>query len=84
MEIFEAAGNGSGIEPRLVGREGLYVPQVSEQLSSVDEFKHDIEILRILGETFESHYEGVVDLWVHKVFIIDVVYLLGLHDLMLV
>lgn len=84
MDVFEAAGDCGCVESGLVGRERLYVSEISEEFSSIDEFKDKIEILRILGETFESHNEGVVDLRMNKVFIIDMIYLLGFHYFMFV
>ena len=84
VDVFEAAGHGGGVEAGLVGGEGLDVAEVGEELAAVDEFEHQVEILGVLGETFETDNEGVVDLGVDEVLVVDVVDLLGLHDLMLV
>lgn len=84
MEIFEAACHGCSVKACLVSGEGLNVTEVSEELAPVDELENQIEILGILGETFETDNEGVVDLGVDEIFIVDVVDLLGLHDFMFV
>ena len=84
VEVFEAGGDDRAVEAGLVGGEGLDVPEVGEELSAVDELKDKIEVSGILGESFEGDDEGVADLRVHEIFIVDVIYLLGLHDLVLV
>ncbi len=62
MEIFKAGGNYGAVKSGLVGGEGLHVAKISEEFSSVDEFKDEIEVSGILGESFEGDDEGVVDL----------------------
>jgi len=84
VEVLEARGNGGSVEPGLVGSEGLYVSEVVEEFSSVDELKDEIEIFGVLGESFEVDDEGVADLRVHAVFVVDVVNLLRIHDFLLV
>jgi hypothetical protein len=84
MKIFEAGGDYGTIKAGLVGGEGLHIAKVGEEFSSVDEFKDEIEISGILGESFEGDDEGVVDLRVDKVLVVDVVDLLRLHDFVFV
>lgn len=84
MKVLKAAGNCGGIESGLISSEGLNISEVSEEFSSVDEFEHQIEIFGVLGKTFESDDEGVVDLGMDKVFVVDVVNLLGFHDLVFI
>lgn len=42
MEVFEAAGHSGSIEPGLVCGERLHVPEVGEELSSVDKFQNQV------------------------------------------
>ena len=81
VEILKAWGDRGTIEPGLVGGEGFHWPEVGKELSSVDELEDQIEVLGVLGEALEVDDEGVADLGVDEVFIIDVVDLLGLDDL---
>lgn len=84
VQIFEAAGHGRCVEPGLVGGERFHVSEVGKELSSVDELQHEIEVFGILGESFEVDDEGVADLRVNEVLIVNMIDLLCLHDLMFV
>lgn len=42
VQIFEAGSNDGGIEACLVSSEGLYVPEVGKEFSSVDQFQNEI------------------------------------------
>ena len=84
VQVFEAGCDDGPVEAGLVGGEGFDVSEVGEELSAVDEFEDKIEVSGILGESFEGDDEGVADLGVDEIFIVDVIYLLGLHDLVLV
>ena len=84
MEVLEARCDVWGVEACLVSGEGFYISEVSEKLASIDEFKDEIKIPSVLGKAFEVDDEGMGDLWVHEVLVVDVINLLGLHDLVLV
>ena len=62
VKVLKAGGDGGCIEAGLVSSEGLHVSEVSEEFATVDEFQDQIEMLGILGESFEGDDEGVVDL----------------------
>lgn len=81
MKVFEAGGDSSAVESGLISGEGFNWSQVSEELTTVDEFQDQVEMFGVLGEAFEVDDEGVADLWMNKVFVIDVINLLGLDDL---
>lgn len=83
MEVFEAEGDGGSKEPALIGREGFYRSQVCEELSAVDKFKNQIEILGVLGQSFEVDNKGMVELRMDKVLIIDMINLLSFNNLTL-
>lgn len=68
----------------LLGGEGLDGAEVGEELTAVDEFEDEIEVLAVLGKALEVDDEGVVDLAVHEVLVVDVVHLLRLDDVALV
>lgn len=84
MEILKARGDSGTIEPGLVSGEGFNGPEVGKELSTIDEFEDQVEVLGVLGKALEIDNEGVADLGVDEVFIIDVVDLLGLDNLALV
>lgn len=84
MEVFEATGDRGGVEPRLVSGERFHISEVGEQLSSVDQFQHEIEIPGILGEPLEGDDKRMADLRMHEIFIVNMIDLLRLHDLMFV
>ena len=84
MEVFEAAGDSCPVEAGLVSGEGLNVAEIGEELSAVDEFEDEVKVSGVLGESFEGDDEGVIDLWVDEIFIVDVVDLLCLHDFVFV
>jgi hypothetical protein len=84
VKVLEAAGDDCSIEAGLVSCERLHIAQIGEKLTSVDEFEHKIQVASILGEPFEVDDEGVGDLGVHEVLVVDVVDLLRLHDFVLV
>ena len=84
MEILEARSDNWGIESGLVSCEWFNVTEISEELSTIDEFEDKVEVSGVLGESFEIDNEGMVDLRVDKVFVVDVIDLLCLHDFMLV
>lgn len=81
MEIFETRCHGGSIESGLVSCKRLHISQVGKQLPTVDEFKDQVQILRILGEALKGDNEGMVDLRMYKILIVDVVDLLRLHNL---
>jgi len=84
MEILKAWGHNGSVEAGLVSGKGLHIPKVSEELASIDELKYQIEVSGILGQALESDNEGVIDLRVHEILIIDVIDLLSLHDFVFV
>lgn len=81
MKVFEAGGDSSAVESGLISGEGFDWSQVSEEFTTVDEFQDQVEMFGVLGEAFEVDDEGMADLWMNKVFVIDVINLLGLDDL---
>ena len=68
----------------MIGGERLDVAEVGEEFSSVDEFENQVQVAAVLCESFEVDDEGMVDLRVNEVLVIDVIDLLGLHDFMFV
>ena len=81
MKVFEAGCDSGTVESGLISGEGFNWSEVSEELTTVDEFQDQVEMLGVLSEAFEVDDEWVADLWMNKVFIIDVINLLGLDDL---
>lgn len=57
-----------------------YTSKVSKELSSGNEFKHQIEIPRILAKPFEIHNKGVVQIAKNGVFVNNVINLLESND----
>lgn len=84
MQIFKARSHDSTIESRLISSKWLDRSQVSEELTTIDQFQDQIQVLWVLGKTLEIDDEGVTDLRVNEVFIIDVIDLLCLDDLSLI
>jgi hypothetical protein len=68
----------------LLGGESLDRTQVGEQLTAVDELQNQVEVFGVLGQTLKVNDEGVVDLAMHEVLVVDVVHLLRLDDVALV
>lgn len=84
MEVFEAGSDDGAVETGLVSGEALHIAEVGKKFPAVDEFQDEVEVFGVLSESLEVDDEGVVDLGVDEVLVVDVVDLLGLHDLMLV
>ena len=80
MKVFEARGNGSCIKSGLISGEWLDWSEISEKLTSIDEFENQVKILGVLSKSFEVNDEGVTDLGMDEVFVIDVIDLLGFDD----
>ncbi len=80
MKVFEARGNGGCIESGLISGEGLDWSEISEKLTSIDEFENQVKILGVLSKSFKVNDEGVTDLGMDEVFIINVIDLLGFDD----
>lgn len=83
VQVLKAGGHSGRIEAALVRREGLHRTQIGEELAAVDELEDQIEIAGVLGQSLEADDEGVVDLGVDEVLVVDVVDLLRLDDLAL-
>ena len=84
MKVFEAWGDSGSVEFGLIGGEWFNWSEVCEKFSSVDKFENQVQVLGILGESFKVDDEGVVDLRMNKILIIDVIDLLSLDDFALV
>lgn len=84
VQILKTTGNCGRVEPSLVSSERFHISEVSKELSSVDQLKHEIEISGILSQSFEGDDKRMADLRMHEVLVINMVDLLCLHDLMLV
>ena len=84
MKVFEATSHSCSIEASLISSERLYISKVSKKFSSIYQLKNKIEISWVLCESFEVNYERMIDLWMNKIFIVDVINLLCFHDFMFV
>jgi hypothetical protein len=84
VKVFKTASNSGSVESGLLSRERFDRSEVSEELSSVDQLKNQIEILGILSESLKVDDERMRDLGVNEILIVDVIDLLGLDDLSLV
>lgn len=81
--MLEHEGNLGCIETGLGGREFANGSEVGEELSSLDELQHDVEVLGVLAYSIGFHIilkiEGVQD----ENFVFQVVDLFALNDLVL-
>ena len=80
VKVFEARGNSGSVESGLVGCKGFDWSEVSEKFSSVDQLQNQVQVLGVLGKSFKVDDERMADLWMNEIFIIHVIYLLGLDD----
>lgn len=83
VQVFETTSYSGGIKFALIGRKTFDWSQVSEKLSSIDQFQNQVKILRILSQTFKPHNERMVNLGVDEVLVMYVVNLLSLYYLCL-
>ena len=84
MQIFKTTGHYGTVEPRLICSKGLNRSQVGEQFTAIDQLQDQVKVLRVLGKSLKVYDEGMTDLRMDEVFVIDVVDLLGFDDLPLV
>jgi hypothetical protein len=69
--------------PALIGWQRLHRAQVGEELAAVDELKDEVEIAGVLREALEGNDEGMRNLRVDEILIVDMIDLLCLDDLSL-